>query len=340
MRRYQIMLVGLVVLILGLLGGAYGWYRYELQPVDNSSTQKQIFTIKAGEGAREVSRRLVDGGLVRSYDASIIYLTIHGDRSGLKTGSFEVSPGQSTPELLAVIVDGKLKIKKLTIPEGTVLVRIETLVAEQGISRASFDAALAGDHSSYSVLSSKPASSSMEGYLFPDTYNISPETSADALVHSMLDNLTAKLNQDILDGFKAQGLSIHQGLTLASIVEKEAFRDQDRAGVAQVFLRRLALKKPFESDAIVQYAIDLNAQSGKGTIPVTTAIATLNSPYNSYKNAGLPPGPICNPGLASMEAVAHPATTDYLFFLADKDGVTHFTKTFEEHQANISKYLK
>jgi UPF0755 protein len=340
MKRYGFMIAALVVVIAGLGIGVVAWYKLQLRAVAPGSTKQQIFSIKSGEGAREVSRRLASEGLVRSYDATIIYLTLHGNRAGLKVGSFEVSAGQSTPELLGVIVEGRLKIKRLTIPEGTVLVRIETLVSEQGISRSNFDQALSKDHSDNAVLATRPPGSSMEGYLFPDTYNIAPDTTADALVRSMLDNLKVKLTPDILDGFKAQGLTVHQGLTLASIIEKEAFRDQDRAGVAQVFVRRLALKKPFESDAIVQYAIDLNAQAGKGTLPVTTAIQSLNSPYNSYKFAGLPPGPICNPGIESIKAAAHPATTDYLFFLADKDGVTHFAKTFEEHQANIVKYLK
>jgi UPF0755 protein len=186
-------------------------------------------------------------------------------------------------------------------------------------------------------LNARPAGATLEGYLFPDTYLIAPSTTPQHLVQSMLNNFERRVTPELVSGLSKQGLNLHQGVTLASIVEKEANKDEDRAKVAQVFLKRMRMGMKLDSDVTVQYAAGLEPDAQKET---AENIRTLDSPYNSYRYAGLPPGPICSPGLSAIRAVINPARTDFLYFVADKDGSTHFAKTFAEHQANINKYLR
>ncbi len=170
----------------------------------------------------------------------------------------------------------------------------------------------------------------MEGYLYPDSYDLPLNPDAKQLVGQMVDNFDKKVTPQLRTVYAAEGLTLHQAVTLASIVEKEVPSTSDRQIVAGIFLKRLQLGMPLESDVTVHYAAD---QLG---VDFST---NLDSPYNTYKHAGLPPAPICNPGIGALTAVATPTSSDYLYFLAGSDGNTHFAKTFAEHQQNIQKYL-
>ena len=165
----------------------------------------------------------------------------------------------------------------------------------------------------------------VEGFLFPSTYNIPVGATADDVIKMMADEFNRQLTPDLRKAAQAQGLDIYQWVTLASLVEREALFDQDRAPIAAVFKRRLQEGMPLQSDATISYVL------GYSKVHVTLEDTKLQSPYNTYINPGLPPGPICNPGIKSLEAVAHAGTTDYRFFVADKEGHNHFSKTYEEH---------
>jgi len=147
----------------------------------------------------------------------------------------------------------------------------------------------------------------------------------------MLDDFGQRVGPQYAAAFAAEGLTLHQGLTLASIVEREVNKPADRPIVAQIFLKRFHMGMPLGSDVTTQYASDLAGMAFN---------LNLDSPYNTRKNAGLPPGPICSPGLGSLDAVAHPAATDYLYFLAGSDGVTYYANTLAEHNVNVAKHLK
>jgi len=215
------------------------------------------------------------------------------------------------------------------VPEGYRLTQIEVAAASLGISTADFKAALAAPHAQ-SFLSDKPDDVDLEGYLFPDSYQIEPGTTANALVNMMLDNFGRRVGPDYVQAYAAEGLTLHQGLTLASIVEREVSNPADRPIVAQIFLKRYKAGQLLGSDVTAQYAASLLG------VPFNI---NLDSHYNTRRYPGLPPGPICNPGLGSMDAVAHPAATDYAYFLTGKDGKTYFAKTYAEHQQNIAKHL-
>jgi UPF0755 protein len=314
--------VGLTIIV------GYSWYRTELRPA--GSGPAQVFVVAPGTNAPKVASALHDARLIRNRNAFLTYMNFHGLRGLLKAGSYSIAPSESSPQIAAILTRGDSSLGELVIPEGYTIKQIEAAAAKRGIATSDFEAALAAPHSQ-AILATKPAGVSLEGYLFPDSYQIIPgTTTASSLVTAMLGDFAARVGTTYNQAFAAEGLSLHQGLTLASIIEKEVSRPSDRPIVAQVFLKRLKLGIPLGSDVTVDYAASLLG---------TTFNTGLNSPYNTYLHAGLPLGPICNPGLSSLDAVAHPAATDYLYFVAGTDGVTHFATTYAQHQQNIAKYM-
>lgn len=326
-NRYMLWVPLAAILI---VAGSFTWYQLELRPVQRQHVQ--IFRVEKGESARSISGKLESQGFIRNAYAFEIYITIHGQRSRLQTGTYSPPEGAGAKEIANMLATGKVNAKRLTVPEGSTLAKIRELAQAQGIARPDFDAELTAARASgaHPVLAQIPSGISMEGYLFPDTYTISGDTPAKDLVASMLANLESNLKQAEA-GFATQGLTLHQGLTLASVVEKEVSGESDRKVVAGIFLNRLRTGQRLESDVTTIYAANL--------IGVSFSTA-LDSPYNTYRADGLPVGPICNPGLSALLAVANPTATDYHYFLSGKDGKTYFATTFAEHQQNIDKYLR
>ena len=317
--------IGAIIL---LLITGYSSYRLSLSAVSKSQIA-QSFTIARGATTPKIADQLKAAGLIRDRSAFITYVNFHGLRVRIKAGTYSLRPSLTTPQIADIIADGRTQGDRLIIPEGYTVHQIRTAATKFGISSADFNAALAAPHSQ-SFLNDKPATVDLEGYLFPDSYQIEKGMTASFLVDQMLATFGQRVGPGYAQAFMAQGLSVHQALTLASVVEKEVSNANDRPVVAQVFLKRYKLGMPLGSDVTTQYAAD---QQG---VPFNLE---LNSPYNTRKFAGLPPGPICNPGLSSLDAVAHPAATDYLYFLAGKDGKTYFAKTYPEHQRNIALHL-
>jgi UPF0755 protein len=320
-------LAGMTLSTLLVLG--YAAYRWGLMaPGGNGGAV--AFDVKSGQRAPQVADALKTAGLIRDRNAFLTYINFHGLRSRLKAGSYSLDSAMSGQRIAGVLTEGKATANRLVIPEGYRLSQIRQLLVEKGFSGVDFDAALAAPHAQ-AVLGSRPAGVNLEGYLFPDSYTIGASTTPANLVDAMIDNFGQRVGPDYVKAFQSQGLTLHQGLTLASIVEREVNNAADRPIVAQIFLKRLRDKMPLGSDVTVEYASTLAG------VPFNL---DLDSPYNTRKFSGLPPGPICNPGLSALDAVAKPATTDYTYFLSGKDGKTYFAKTYAEHQQNIDKYLK
>ena len=319
----------LIATILLAAVGVFWLYFSNLQPV-SSEGQAQEFTIKSGERPTTVATQLKAAGLIRSRDSFITYLNLHGLRSDIKAGSYSLAPSDSSSKIADIITSGKNLANRLVIPEGYRLSQIKDLASQHGISKADFEVAVRAPHPQ-AFLAGRPAGVDLEGYLFPDSYAINGQTSAMSLVNAMLDDFGQRVGPQYASAFAAEGLTLHQGLTLASIVEREVNKPSDRPIVAQIFLKRFHLGMPLGSDVTTQYASDLAG---------TAFNLNLDSPYNTRKNAGLPPGPICSPGLNTLDAVAHPAATEYLYFLAGSDGVTYYANTLAEHNANVAKHLK
>lgn len=185
----------------------------------------------------------------------------------------------------------------------------------------------------YSWLSDKPKSASLEGYLFPDTYRFFEDSTPEQVVAKLLENFNAKFSDSLRTSLTSQGRDVYETVILASIVERELQTDADRAKAADIFLRRIEAGIPLQSDATVNYV------TGKSALQPTYDDLQIDSPYNTYKYPGLPPGPIGNPGLSALRAAVNPEANPYYYFLTGTDGKTHFAKTLEEHVLNRQKYL-
>jgi len=309
--------------------GCFTWYEFNLRPV-SASTHNELVIINPGTSVDSISTNLEKSKLIRSATAFKLYVTIHGLRGRLQSGAYDLSPSQSSRAIAKVITTGQTSSQKMTIPEGFTISAIKARAATYGIAPEDFDAALSQDLSGTKA-AQRPAGTSLEGYLFPDTYVITPTTTANQLVRAMVDRFDVKVTDEVVAGFARQGISLHQGLTLASVVEREVSNPADQKLVAGVFLNRLKIGMKLQSDVTVDYG---RALLGK---PFNTA---LNSPYNTYVVAALPVGPICNPGLAAMRAVGDPTASGYYYFLAGKDGTTHYAENIDQHNANVQKYLR
>lgn len=324
-------ILGLVIIGL-LLTAGYFVYRLNLRPVNRSLPTPVAISIDKGARVPTIAKQLEANGVVRSRWAFQVYVTIHGLRRKIEAGYYELSPADSTATNAKIIARGIVVNKAFLVPEGATEQKIEANAAVTWLRGAELPAAMSDSYPN-AFLTTRPAGSTLEGYLFPDTYEIAPTTTPHELIQAMLNNFGAKVTPQIIAGFAKQGLSLHQGLTLASVVQSEVSKPADQPTVAQIFLKRLSIGMMLESDVTANYGA---TQLG---ITSYTDISSIRSPYNTYLHTGLPPGPICNPGITAIEAVANPSTTSYLYFIADKQGNTHYATTLAEHQANVAKYL-
>lgn len=327
-RRQSLLAAGAAIIACAALLG-YVSYRVGLGAAATAGASQE-FEIKSGENANSVATALKQAGLIRNRTAFLTYLNFHFLRTRLKAGTYSLSPTKPAPFIVGIITGGQTLINRITVPEGYRITQIEALAARKGIKQADFKAALQAPHTQ-AFLADKPAGVSLEGYLFPDSYEVNATTTAAQLVNSMLETFGQRVGPEYVQAFAAEGLTLHQGLTLASIIEREVSIPADRSIVAQIFLKRFREKQPLGSDVTVHYACDLAG------VPFNL---NINSPYNTRKYVGLPPGPIASPGLSALDAVAHPATTTYNYFLSGNDGRTYYANTYAEHQQNIQKYLK
>lgn len=299
--------------LLGLPLLFVGWYTLVQAPPDPLG-QERLVEIKPGTSTRVIAKNLRTAGLVRSELAFLIMTRLRGDF--LKAGVYRLSPIMNLSVVINKLAQGEVAEHMITVPEGWRILEIASLLDRKGIVSAQDFLA---------------AAQNKEGYLFPDTYRLSLDVSATEIVKRMSDNFLLKTQGFALD---------EEDVILASIVEREAKSDEDRRKIAAVYLNRIKKGMRLEADPTVQYAKTL----GNGTIvepwpKITTAdYRSIQSPYNTYLSDGLPSGPICNPGLASLQAVLTPASIDDLYFFHTKDGQTIFSKTLDEHNTKKRQY--
>lgn len=314
MKKLLLMpLLAILVLAVGVI-----WFYSSIQPVSTDKSFKN-FLITKGSSALQVGNKLQSAGFIKSALAFKIYLQFTGQAAKIQTGEFRLTPSFSLFQVVDQLFRGPTEIW-VVIPEG---LRREEIAAKfaSGLERgpsftAEFLAVSKGD----------------EGTLFPDTYLFPKDASASAIVNKMVRTFTSKTSS-----LRATGSpSFDQRVVLASILERETKTDAERPIVAGILLNRIEAGMPLQVDASVQYAIGTQ----KNWWPILgLADLKTNSPYNTYKFTGLPPGPISNPGESSLKAALSPATTDFWYYIHDKNGQIHYAKTLVEHNANISKYL-
>jgi UPF0755 protein len=236
-------------------------------------------------------------------------------------------------EVIAKIARGDVFVITLTFPEGLSVAEMASIVESHGLDSATAFAAAASDPAAIRTLD--PSARTLEGYLFPETYRLGRKTDASRLVQLMVERVTQVITPELRGEAEKVGLSIHQLVTLASLVEKETARAEERPIVAAVYLNRFRIGMLLQCDPTVVYALQaVGKYSGK----LHHDDLAYDSPYNTYRYAGLPPGPIAAPGKASLEATVHPADVDYLYFVSRNDGSHEFATTLAEHNRNVQKY--
>jgi UPF0755 protein len=305
-------------------------------PKDFSDTKIKIFQIKKGEGAIKIAENLEKEGLIKSRLLFLLFTFLKNQTKNLKAGIYYLSPSMTIPEIMEKIVKGEVASQKITIIEGWSKKEIgEYLEKLNLIKKEDFENAIKKDYSQeFDFLKDKPRGADLEGYLFPDTYEIKLGESAEEIVKKMLKNFGDKLTPDLQKEIKKQNKKIFEILILASLLEKEVKTKEDKELVAGILWKRLENKMPLQVDATITYI------TGKKTTKISIEETQIDNPYNTYKYLGLPPGPICNPGLESILAAIYPKESDYWYYLSAPDGKTIFSKTLQEHNIAKAKYLK
>jgi UPF0755 protein len=301
--------------------------------------EEQNFIISQGESVAMICLRLEKSGLIPDAELMRIYLMFTGLDRTLQSGQFTLSTAMSPVQIAAELLDATPKDAVITILPGWRIEEIAANVAGSGLPISAEDFISAAYAPSQELLSILPVESllSLEGFLFPDIYILPRDSSLEKLLEMMVTNFVNNLDDSVMDGFERQGLSLVDAVNLASIVEREAVVDEEKPLIASVFLNRLTLGMRLETDPTVQYALGYDEEwQSWWKSPLFIADLSVESPYNTYQNFGLPPGPISNPDLGSLRAVAFPAETPYYFFRAacDDSGRHNFAITFEEHLNN------
>ncbi len=303
-------------------------------PKDSLSLEEKVFVVEKGESLFQVAESLENEGLIKNRFFFIFYLVLKGDHKKIKAGKFLLSPSMSIPEISKILVLGKTLKIKLTFPEGFTQNQIAQILLEKGVTKEDITKFKIKDfQNEFFFLKDAPGENSLEGFLFPDTYFFEPEMEAKKIIVLFLKNFEKK-TLPLLKEAMAKNQRIYDVLILASLLEKEVKTLEEKKLVSGILQKRLKNGIPLQVDATIGYI------TGKKTTKFSLEDLQIDSPYNTYKYLGLPPGPICNPGLESILAVLYPQESDYWYYLSTPDGQTHFSKTLMEHNIKKAKYLQ
>jgi UPF0755 protein len=306
-------------------------YNSAFKPVSNS--QKLIFvTVPTGASVKEIAAILKESGVIREAWAFEAYVRNKDLGASLQAGTYALSPSMELSEIADIIARGEIDRDLVTIVPGQRIDQVEATLVNAGFEPKAVERALDPSlYKNHPALVDKPRGASLEGYLYPDSYQKTGNTDPEDIIRASLDEMQERLTPSLRAAIAKRGLSVHEGIILASIIEREMPHIKDRPIVSQVFQSRLKKGMNLESDATTSYGAILNGDE-----------PTINydSQYNTYLYGGLPPGPISSVEASALQAVAHPSKTDYLFFVSGDDDTTHFSRTLEEHQQNVEKYCK
>lgn len=328
----KIIPAGVVLLLVFLVGSAVlvrNAYENALKPVSDSQ-QLVFITVDSGATVKEISSELKQNGLIKETWAFEWYVRNSNLTSDLKAGTYALRPSQDVEEIAKTVARGEVATNLVTIIPGSRLDQVEATLINSGFSPKEVIKALKPDqYQDHPALVDKPKGASLEGYLYPESFQKNDSTKATDIIEASLDEMQQRLTPKTRSAIAKQGLSIHEGVILASMIEQEVSEPKDKPLVAQVFLSRLSQGIKLESDATAPYGAVLDDEPPS---------LTYDSPYNTYLYKGLPKGPISNVSESSIKAVADPANTNYLFFVSGDDGTTYFSRTLEEHERNTELY--
>ena len=329
-RRFWL---GILILLLALWA-VWSFYRSAAGAVDPTDTTKAKFTVKSGWTISEIANSLEGENLIRS-SALFKWDAREFPASKFQSGIFVLQRSMDLQQVLESLT-GSPQEMWITLLEGWRATEIADYLAEQGYAdREEFLDCVQNCQLDYAVLSDQPVGQGLEGYLYPDTYIITPETKPLGIVNRMLKNLDEKFTPELRAQAAAAGRSLHEILTMASILEREVRDYEDKQLVAGLLWKRLEAGMGLDVDASVLYAL------GDWKAELNYTSLQTDSPYNTRKYAGLPPGPICSPGIESIKAAINPTPSDYWFYLTTLDtGKVIYGRTLEEHNQNVAKYLR
>ena len=331
MKRFVVR-SALVVAIVVFIGIA--WLYTAVQwPYRGYTVAEQIVEIPRGSSTGVIAQRLKDAGVVRSVTAFrvAVYLQKAGGR--LQAGEYVFDRPMTAAEVVDKLRRGDVYLLSITFREGLTVRQMAKLFAEKGLGTAAEFVRAAADPTRIQPLD--PAAPDLEGYLFPDTYSLPRRTTAPQLVERMVSRFEQALTPEIRQQAAARGLGVRELVTLASIIEKETGKAEERPMVAAVYANRLKIGMGLQCDPTVIYALE---RAGRYTGNLTRDDLRFDSPYNTYRYAGLPPGPIAAPGKASLAAAANPADVPYLYFVSRNDGSHAFASTLDEHNRNVRQF--
>lgn len=348
----KIFIVLIATIILSGVGFAF-WLNYQFnQPFVNTDTE-QDFVVESGDGVNIVSAKLERDGLISDNFYFDMYIWIKKSENNIKAGSYKLSPSMTPKEIVNILIGGEMaEDDRVTIPEGWNSREIATEFADYHARNVDSDKSEAelqvefkekfleeikniGKYKKdYNFLSNIPKGNSLEGFLFPDTYKVFANSEPETIVRKMLDNFQDKVGEDVIKDAHQQELNFYEIITLASIVEKEVRDEDEMKKVAGVYYNRLDINMRLQSDVTITYI------TGKKDPQPTIKDTKVASPYNTYLNEGLPPGPVGNPGFKAIKATIEPEGHNFLFFLTKLDtGEAIFSMDLKEHNQNKQKYL-
>jgi len=332
-KRIILAVIALFVLAAG--AGAL-WMTSILDAPYKGYSDPEVFVeIPSGSGSTAMGHRLAQAGVVKSATAFRLAVWLSGSGRRLQAGEYRFDQPMTPKEVVDKLARGDVYLQPITFREGLTIKQMAALYSEKGMGSAEQFVAAASDASAIHELD--PEARDLEGYLFPDTYALPRKATPDQLVARMVQQAEKVLTADLVARATARGLSIRQLVTLASIVEKETGKAEERSLVAAVYSNRLKIGMLLQCDPTVIYALD---KAGRFNGNLTRDDLAFDSRYNTYRYAGLPPGPIASPGLASLEAAAAPADVPYIYFVSRNDGSHAFATTLEEHNRNVERFQR
>lgn len=330
---YGVIAIGAVIIaasvIFSLYMGAAG------KPADPGSKETYMVTIPPGTGTAEIAGILEKNNIIKNPEVFKFQSKTKGYDGKYKAGQYSLSPGMSMEEIMKILVAGKANTVRFTIPEGYDIKRTTEKLSKEGLINAdAFEREIESGTFNYRFLADAPAGPNrLEGFLFPDTYDIFTDANEHDIIDKMLYQFDKVFTDEYYKRAEELGMSVREVVTLASIIEREAKVTEDRPVIASVFYNRLKIGMPLQSCATVQYIL------GEQKPVLSIQDTQIESPYNTYLHKGLPPGPIASPGADSIKAALYPADTNYLYFLAKGDGSHAFSATYDQFLKDKAKYI-
>ncbi|MGI6612740.1 MAG: endolytic transglycosylase MltG [Candidatus Nanosyncoccaceae bacterium] len=332
-----------VVLLVGAFGLGYKWYQDNLKPVNEQAEEAKEFAVMKGDNASKIAKKLVDNGLIRNHRAFELYNRLNKTGGSLQEGTYYLKPSMSVAEIVAALTSGKLKqqMSVTFFPGATLNFRFydddptpthREALQKVGFSDEQIDVAFAKTQRDHPLFELLPEVTNLEGLIYPETLHFDVNASIEDVLKYYFDHYHRFITDNkLVEKYQEQGLTLYQGIIMASMIERELAVKSDRAQAAQIFLKRARAGDKFGSDVTYQYASRLAGTKNN---------LYIDSPYNTRRYAGWPPTPIASPSTSSLLAVANPAEGDYNFFLTGDDGKNHFSHTYTEHESKIKQYCK